>query len=169
MSLLSPADPAWPAKAAAEAERWRANVAGIVTVHHIGSTSVPALPAKPILDLIPVFDTDDNADAAQEAVEALGYEWMGTFGLDGRRYARKFDPETGARLVHAHAYVQGHPDIRRHLAFRDALRDKAALRAGYTSIKAACASRYSDGGDGYQSCKSDWIVEVETRALERLI
>ena len=166
MSLLVAYDPSWPAKAQAEAERWRSNVAGLISVHHIGSTSIPGMPAKPVLDLIPIFKDESAADLAQDAVEAMGYEWMGTFGLEGRRYCRAHDPDTGARHVHAHAYVQGHADIRRHLAFRDALCANAALRVAYASVKAACAARHPDGGEGYQTCKSAWIAKTEARALE---
>lgn len=166
MTLLVASDPEWPALAQAEADRWRAQVGGLVHVHHIGSTAVPGLPAKPILDLLPVFADAASADAAQPHLEALGYEWMGAVGLEGRRYARLFDPETGHRRVHAHAYVQGHADIRRHLAFRDALRANAPLRVAYASVKAACAARHPDGGAGYGTCKGPWIVKTETRALE---
>lgn len=166
MTRLAAPDPGWPAQAAAEADRWRAAVNGLVAIHHIGSTSVPGLPAKPILDLMPVFADAARADAAQQAVEALGYEWMGAYGLAGRRYCRLSDPETGKRLVHAHAYVQGHADIRRHLAFRDALRANAALRAAYTSVKASCAVRHPDLGAEYGACKSGWINKAEARAME---
>lgn len=168
MSLLHPYSQDWPAQAAAEADRWRGVVDGLVTIHHIGSTSVPGLPAKPIIDLLPVFASDADADAAHAPLAALGYEWMGAFGLAGRRYARLFDPETGARKTHAHGYVRGHPDIQRHLAFRDALRGNAALRAAYTSVKANCAARHPDGGDAYGSCKSGWIQKTEARALKGL-
>ncbi len=166
MSLIVAPDPTWPQQAEAEIARWLAAVEGIVEIHHIGSTAVPGLPAKPILDLLPVFATDAHADAAQAAVQALGYEWMGAFGLPGRRYARLFDPLTGARRVHAHSYVTGHPDIARHLAFRDALRANRTLRAGYAAIKGACAARHPDGGAEYGACKSSWIAKVEARALE---
>lgn len=166
MSLLTAPDPSWPAQAQAEADRWRAAVAGLITVHHIGSTAIPGMPAKPIIDLLPVFKDETSADAAQLAAQALGYEWMGAFGLEGRRYCRLIDPESGQRRVHAHAYVQGHADIRRHLAFRDALRLNAPLRAAYSAVKAACAGRHPDGGAGYQTCKSAWIAKTEARALE---
>ncbi|RZW04024.1 MAG: GrpB family protein [Rhodobacteraceae bacterium] len=167
MSLIVAPDPAWPRLAAAEIARWREGVPGLVDVHHIGSTSVPGLPAKPILDLLPVFRDDAHRDDAQGPVERLGYEWMGEYGLAGRAYARADDAQTGARRVHAHGYAEGHPDIARHLAFRDALRENAALRAGYTSVKAACAARHPDGGADYGACKKSWIDQVEARALER--
>ena len=70
-------------------------------------------------------------------------------------------------MIHAHSYTIGHPDIPRHLAFRDALRSNASLRAAYTSVKASCAARFPDGGENYQACKSAWIDKAEQRALER--
>ncbi|MFL4471322.1 GrpB family protein [Tateyamaria armeniaca] len=167
MTLLVAYDDTWPEQADTEARRWHAHVGGIVTVHHIGSTAIPGLPAKPIIDLIPVFEDEAAADAARATVEAMGFEWMGPFGLAGRRYCRRSDPDSGKRLIQAHAYVQGHADIRRHLAFRDALRANAALRVAYASVKAACAARHPEGGAAYGDCKSDWISKTEARALER--
>ncbi|MEM6371970.1 MAG: GrpB family protein [Pseudomonadota bacterium] len=167
MSLLVAHDPGWSAQATTEAQRWRTSVAGLITLHHIGSTAVPGLPAKPIIDLLPVFESEAAADAARGALETMGYEWMGAYGLPGRRYVRRDDPRTGARLFHAHAYADGHADIRRHLAFRDALRGNAALRAGYASVKGACAARHPEGGAAYGDCKSGWIAKTEAKALER--
>ena len=129
---------------------------------------MPGLPAKPIIDFLPVFVDEAARDAAEASVTSHGYEWMGPYGLPGRAYARLSDAETGTRLFHAHGFPEGHPDIRRHLAFRDALRGNAALRAGYTSVKAACAARHPEGGAGYGDCKSDWIAKVEAKALERV-
>jgi GrpB-like predicted nucleotidyltransferase (UPF0157 family) len=152
----------------AEIGRWMEGVPELLKVHHIGSTSVPGLPAKPVIDLLPVFTDAAARDRAKAAVAALGYDWLGEKGLAGRAYARRDCPETGRRLFHAHCHAGGHPGIRRHLAFRDALRDNAALRAGYTSVKAACAARHPDGGRDYQACKSEWIDQVEAKALQRL-
>ena len=167
MSLLAAPDPDWPRRAQAEARRWQASLPGLLSIQHIGSTSVSGLPAKPVIDLLAVFADATALDDAQSGVEALGYEWLGEYGLPGRRYARADDPETGARAFQCHSYPDGHPDIARHLAFRDTLRQNAALRAAYTSIKAACAARHPEGGEAYGACKSGWIDKVEARALER--
>ncbi|MBT8458887.1 MAG: GrpB family protein [Boseongicola sp.] len=167
MSLLHPPDPSWSETADAEINGLKAHVAGLMEVHHIGSTSVPGLPAKPIVDLMPVFEDSDAQMRAQYSFQSLGFEWLGEFGLAGRSYARKSDPETGTRLVHVHGYVKGHNDIARHLAFRDALRENASLRAAYTSVKAACAARHPEGGAAYGACKSGWINKTEAHALAR--
>ncbi|MEO1240066.1 MAG: GrpB family protein [Pseudomonadota bacterium] len=167
MSLLVASDPAWPALAVDLAAPWRDTVAGVRVVHHIGSTAVPGLPAKPVIDLLPVFDSLDAMEAARLPVEKMGYEWLGEYGLPGRRYARR-DTDTGSRQVQAHCYVDGSPAITRHLAFRDALRSTPALRAAYTAEKARCAGLYAGDAAAYGACKSGWIDKAEARALERL-
>lgn len=167
MTLLVAPDSDWPERAADEIIRWRDTVGGLNTIHHIGSTSIAGMPAKPIIDLLPVFADQSAQLAAKDAVEALGYEWLGENGLEGRSYARLDDPQTGVRRIQAHCYASGHSDISRHLAFRDALRENAALRAGYASIKGACAARHPEGGAAYGACKSGWIDKTEARALAR--
>lgn len=167
MTLLVAPDPQWPARAADEIDRWSATLTGLITVHHIGSTSIFGMPAKPIIDLLPVFETQEAQLAAQGDVEAMGYDWLGEFGLPGRSYARLDAPETGVRQFQAHCYPQGSAEITRHLAFRDALRSNAALRAGYASIKGACAARHPEGGAAYGACKAGWIDKAEARALAR--
>ncbi|NNE87426.1 MAG: GrpB family protein [Silicimonas sp.] len=168
MTFLVAPDPDWPNRAAREIARWKSAVKGLKTVHHIGSTSIPGMPAKQVIDLLPVFEDEKAQKAAQNAVEALGYEWLGTYGLEGRAYARLDDADSGVRQVQSHCYAEDHPDIRRHLAFRDALRSNGVLRAGYASVKAACAARHPEGGAAYGTCKSEWIDKTEARALERL-
>lgn len=168
MTLLVAPDPNWPAQASDEIARWSKAVEGLIKIHHIGSTSIAGMPARPVIDLMPVFIDDKAQRAAQFPVEKLGYEWLGEYGLEGRRYARFDDPETGARRIQAHCYAKGHLDVRRHLAFRDALRANPALRAGYASVKGACAARHPEGGQAYSACKSGWIDKTEALALERL-
>ena len=164
--LIAPADAGWPALAQRECDRWRAaDLPGLLRIHHIGSTSVPSMPAKPVLDLLPEFQSLDALDAARPGNEGLGYVWLGEFGLAGRRYCRLDHPETGKRAVQAHAYVQGSPEITRHLVFRDALRGNASLRAGYASVKGKCAALHPGDARGYGDCKADWIQKVEARAL----
>ena len=166
MTLLSAPDPAWPAMAAELSSLWREKLAGFMVVHHIGSTAVPGLPAKPVIDLLPVFASSAAMDAAQSAVEQMGYQWLGEYGLPGRRYAKR-DTATGQREVQAHCYVQGSPEITRHLAFRDALRATPALRAAYTAEKVRCAGLHPGDAARYSACKSAWIDKAEHRALER--
>lgn len=162
----APYDLAWATAAEAEAARWRGALGdAFIACHHIGSTAVPGLSAKPIIDLIPVASDLAALDTARPAIEALGYEWMGEFGLPGRRYCRL--TRDGARLFHAHAYAAGSPEITRHLAFRDYLRTNDSIRDEYAALKARCAAQSTDM-EQYCDCKDAWIKIHEAAALDRL-
>ena len=130
-----PYDPAWPGLYEAEAQA----IAGVLgqrltAIHHIGSTAVPGLAANPVIDIMPVVRAVTEADECRADFEALGYEYLGEFGIPGRRYlrahapalqqsalrravylfqkARPLDASRNARLAyHVHADAHDHPPL----------------------------------------------------------
>ena len=135
----------------------------LVTVHHIGSTSIPAIMAKPTVDLLPIVRDLVSLDARREAVEGLGYDWCGEFGLAGRRFLRL--TAGGKRLFNVHCYEQSNPDVVRHLAFRDYLRAYPEVAKKYEAEKIRAAKLQPDDVLLYNDAKNDWIKEIEKRAL----
>jgi GrpB-like predicted nucleotidyltransferase (UPF0157 family) len=159
-------DPAWRESAAAEAQLLLDAMGScLLTIHHVGSTAITGIHAKPILDLIPVAMCLTDLDACQVKFEALGYEWWGEYGLPGRRYCTRSDAATGTRLSQLHCYEDGSPEIIRHLAFRDYLREHPSVAAEYDREKARCRTLYPDNSHIYGDCKEAWIRKAEANAL----
>jgi GrpB-like predicted nucleotidyltransferase (UPF0157 family) len=163
---LLPHDPAWPTAAAAEG-RALAVLLGpcLLAVHHIGSTAIPAICAKPVLDLLPVVTALGALEAHRAALEAAGYAWNGEYGLEGRLYCTKDEPETGRRLVQAHFYAAGAPAIERHLAFRDYLNAHPVIGQDYAADKERCRALHPGNSHDYSRCKYAWIGRIEAEAL----
>lgn len=163
---LSDHNPLWAKRArdesAALADVFTSN---LIEVHHIGSTAIPGIRAKPIIDLMPVVRNMAILDTVRDQIERSGYEWLGEYGLEGRRYLIKNDPATEQRLVQAHCYQRGSPEITRHLAFRDYLIKHPLLAAEYERIKTDCWSRHPDDSHAYGDCKAGWIMKLESDAL----
>ena len=162
--VLADYSPAWPQIAAAHADRLRALGPALVAVHHIGSTAVPGLAAKPIIDLMPLVTNLEELDLKRGQVEALGYEWHGEFGLEGRRYCTLAD-EAGTRIVQLHFYRADSPQAWRHLAFRDYLRAHPAAARAYESEKRRARDLHPENSHAYTDEKDAWIRSMEAVAL----
>ena len=157
-------DPEWPLKY----ERERKAIAKIldgngISIYHIGSTSVPGLAAKPIIDMMAVVRSLEKVDDARGKFSELGYEYLGEFGIAGRRYFRKGGDE---RTHQIHIFqADDWNNIGRHLAFRDYMRTHEKERAEYAEIKTALAQRFPYDIDGYCDGKDAFVREMEKRAL----
>lgn len=165
---LLPHDPHWAEQADREAIRLLEAVRpAIGEIHHVGSTSIPGIAAKPIIDLVGIGPDLEAIELARPKIEALGYAWHGEFGLEGRRFCTFTDPASGLRKFHLHCYAKGDPSIRRHLAFRDYLRERPEEARAYQEMKSRCAAKHPDDSHAYTACKDRWIKRAEAEALKR--
>jgi len=163
---LAPHSVEWAAKAIEESGRIAAALgSNLVSVHHIGSTAIPSICAKPILDLMPEVYSLDSLDAARAVVEGLRYEWWGEYGIRGRRYCTKSDAATGRRLIQLHCFQTGDPEVERHLAFRDYLREHPEAALAYDREKRRCRDLHPDDSHLYTDAKAAWIASVVPVAL----
>ena len=154
----------WPARFEQERQLLLSAVDQVaVKVHHIGSTAVDGLAAKPIIDIMLEVTSLAELDACEEKIEALGYEAMGEFGIEGRRYYRKGGD---ARTHQIHAFQTADENLVRHLAFRDYLRNHPDVRDEYGDLKTRVASLCDHDIDRYCDGKNDFIKLHEAKALE---
>ena len=163
---LQPHNVEWRRRAREEADKLK-HTAGenLLTVHHVGSTSIPGIRAKPIIDLLPVVADLRRLDLERADFEALGYVWMGELGLRGRRYCFRDDPQSGKRMFQLHCYQSGSKEIVRHLAFRDYLTAKPEIARRYEAEKLRCQTLHRDDHHAYGACKSAWIEGIEADAV----
>lgn len=158
-------DSVWKEKYETEAGKLKEILKDIlVSIDHIGSTSVEGLAAKPIIDILPVVTDIKKVDAYNAEFEAIGYECMGEFGISGRRYFRKGGEKHRAFHVHVFGQESTH-DIRRHLAVRDYLRTHKEAADAYGELKKKLAVQFPNDIDGYCDGKDAFVKELEQNAL----
>jgi GrpB-like predicted nucleotidyltransferase (UPF0157 family) len=155
-------DPAWRDAYAREASRVTAALGErVLTLEHVGSTSVPGLPAKPIIDM--VLEVADSSDepAYVPDLEAAGYvlrirepSWF------EHRMLRRAD-----RSVHLHVFSADCPETQRMLRFRDHLRTSAADRDLYAATKRELAAREWKYMQQYADAKTGVVAEIMARAI----
>ena len=157
--------PAWPERFAEEARRLLTLFAGEVAgVHHVGSTAVPALVAKPTIDVLIEVLSLRRLDALRARALAAGYRWHGENGIVGRRYLVVAGAPGREDEAHVHAFAIGHPEVERHIAFRDYLIAHPARAEAYARLKAGLARAHAEDRAGYVDGKEAFIRETDALA-----
>lgn len=160
--VIADYDPSWPRRYDEAAAGIRAALGDrIITIEHVGSTSVPGLPAKPVIDIdVVVADTDDEP-AFVPPLEAAGYRlllrepwWQGHRMLIA-----------ATEDVHLHVWPPAAAEPIRHRLFRDWLRTHPADRDLYASTKRRLAAEAAADPDSYTMAKSDVIDDIFERVF----
>jgi GrpB-like predicted nucleotidyltransferase (UPF0157 family) len=153
-------DPAWAERFAA-ASSLLTEVLGdvIISVEHVGSTSVPGLAAKPIIDIDLLIEDTAQESRYIPALEKAGYRlvlrepwWYGHRMLVSR-----------AEDVNLHVWPPTAPEPIRHKLFRDWLRSHPADRDLYATAKRRLARDTAHQPGDYSLAKNDVIDAIYGR------
>lgn len=160
-----PYDPRWREMYRTEAARIAAIFgAELIAIHHIGSTAVPGLNAKPIIDMMPLVRHIERVSNFDPAMIQLGYEPLGENSIPGRRFfVRGGDLN---RTHHVHTYQPDHPEVARHLDFRDYLIAHPREARRYAQIKAELARQFPHDIDAYMAGKDAFIKDTIRQAQQ---
>ena len=157
---VSPYDAAW----ADDFQKIKGELDGVLnglvlSIEHVGSTSVPGLSAKPIIDIDVVIKDEAALPPVIEALQSIGYQHNGDQGIKGRE---AFDYEGKEHLRKHHLYVcaTDSAELKRHMTFRDYLRSDPDAVRGYSRVKEEGAALYPFDIDGYIAYKSPFIEQI---------
>jgi GrpB-like predicted nucleotidyltransferase (UPF0157 family) len=135
----------------------------VVTIEHVGSTSVPGLAAKPILDVDIVIDPPHKLPAVINCLTSIGYTHQGDLGIAGRE---AFRAPPGDPLRHVYVCVAGARPLKEHLAFRDYLRQNPEAIEAYGLLKRKIAEMVNDDRVAYTEHKTRFIRELLPQCLK---
>lgn len=155
-------DAAWPARFSELAGRVMTHLGALVLqVEHVGSTAVPGLVAKPVVDMDVVLASPSDLREVIRRLGLLGYAHEGELGVAGRD---AFRWPVGEVRHHLYVLTAGAAELRRHVAFRDALRADGSVRDEYSELKRSLALRYPHDRRAYTEAKSALIERVVSDA-----
>ena len=122
----------------------------VLTLEHVGSTSVPDLPAKPVIDIdLTVADSSDEA-AYVPALEEAGF----ALRIREPRWHEHRCLVSFAPAANLHVWSPGSPEAIRHHMFHDWLRPPrrpGSVRRRQAPGRRDCRGR---GGDGLQPAQA---------------
>ena len=156
--LVEPYDELWPTQFEALKQNYEEALVevSIVSIEHVGSTSVPGLWAKPIIDIDIVVDGEHFQDAVS-ALASYGYTSRGDLGIEGRW---AFEATNAAHKTNTYVVRVDSLALKNHLAVRDVLRRNPELRDEYSAVKRDLAMNTSD---------IDIYISGKTEVLQRVL
>jgi GrpB-like predicted nucleotidyltransferase (UPF0157 family) len=169
MITIDPYDPAWPARFDTEAVSIRRALGELaLRVEHVGSTAVPGLAAKPVVDIQVSVPSLANMGDFTERLSQIGYGHVPLGPID-LVYPYFQKPTVWPSTHHIHLCGVGSEQERKHLAFRDYLRNHPLIAAEYVTLKRQLAFA-NDGGtiasqERYSLSKSEFVNSVLKRAF----
>lgn len=137
----------------------------IISIEHIGSTSIEGMVAKPQIDVLVVVSDLDSIKRHYSSFEEAGYIPLGRgYVSDDDEYMSKDAPD-GHRVVSIHILQKENPKIGRYRAFRDYLRQNTEDRERYIAIKKQLFETHPDNYPLYDKQKGNLIEEIKQRAF----
>lgn len=163
MITIEPYDPQWPSEfTRLAAPLYQALGALALRIDHIGSTAVASLAAKDVIDM--QITVRDLSASVQAALVTLGYERDPDIRVDHRPPNASgpdsdwqkwfFHPPATQRRTNLHVRVDGRPNQRYPLLFRDYLRTHPVARDAYAIIKRQLARYHPEDMDAYYDIKN---------------
>jgi GrpB-like predicted nucleotidyltransferase (UPF0157 family) len=159
---LVPYDPDWPVAFTRIREKLEGLLRPyVVTIEHVGSTSIPGLAAKPLLDIDIVLRGLDDVPAATQILLARNYEPRGN----------RYDDDVWAFMLRdgtppERIYICPPDNLthQRRIIFRDHLRSHPEAAAAYAALKQDLAARFRYDGDRYTASKRAFVDTIIDRA-----
>ncbi|MBN2543978.1 GrpB family protein [bacterium] len=141
----------------------------VIDIEHIGSTAVPGLGAKPVVDIMATVDSAECADQCLPRLAKIGYddvtpqpgqtEWFYCLGKSPDSTDGRF------QYFHLHLVLAGSGFFKKHLLFRDYLRNNPEVARDYYRLKVKLAARYGSDRLGYNEAKTEFIESALADAV----
>ena len=131
----------------------------VLGIEHVGSTSVEGMSAKPCIDIDVVIKDYSVFDAVVKELASIGYIHEGDLGIKDRE-AFKYADKPHLKNHHLYVCPQDSEELRRHITFREYLKNHPEAVKRYSAVKEKAARLYPDDIDAYMEYKSSCIGEM---------
>ncbi|MFK0162429.1 GrpB family protein [Rhizobium sp. NPDC090279] len=159
---LVPYDPSWPGDFKRIREKLERLLAPyVVTIEHIGSTSIPGIAAKPLIDIDIILRSSADVLPATQILLDQNYEPRGNRYDDDVWAFMRRDGKPPERVYLCPPSNQTHE---RRVIFRDYLRKHPAEAAAYAKLKLKLAEIHRHDGDRYTAEKRHFVNAIIEKA-----
>lgn len=172
---IQPYNPDWAVKFQVMKSELQNILAGIpiVSIEHVGSTSVPSLRAKPVIDIDIIIQPSSLA-LARSAMSNAGYMDCGEMNVPGRYVLRepgygRFEAahglgRNGEPRRNTYLVIEGCLSLRNHIDTKRILLEDEELREEYSAVKLLLAGGDFEHIDEYVRGKTEVLFKILRKA-----
>jgi GrpB-like predicted nucleotidyltransferase (UPF0157 family) len=147
-----------------------ASAVSVLSLNHVGSTSVPDLPAKAVIDIDLVLSSNtlSHEPFYVPRLESAGFQYL---LREPSWHDHRFFCASEPMSCNLHVWGPRCAEVERHRIFRDWLRENEGERELYARTKRECAEAANRGGEGmgeYTNRKDQVVREILGRAYRGL-
>ncbi len=140
------------------------NVNSDIIIEHIGSTSVPQIKvAKPIIDIL--IGVNGKLNNYIDSIKNLGFTYIKEYEIETPNRRFFYLEKSKDRLAHIHLVKINSKWFRRHIAFRDELRNNIYVRKRYEKLKIQLSKKKWENRNDYANAKTKFIRSIEAKIL----
>lgn len=161
--IIVPYDPQWPDEFKKIKNMLLMHLDDLIlSIEHIGSTSVPNLSAKPIIDINMVMESYEAFPAIINRLKEIGCKYEGDLGIKGREVFRQ---PSNNKFMSFHLYCSPKDSeaLWRHRQFREYLRNHPEARWEYENLKINLAQKFRNDRVAYTESKTEFIQDILRR------
>jgi len=134
----------------------------VISIEHIGSTSIEGLGAKPILDIAIGVNDLEVVSEFIDPLKQIGYEFVYHKEFPERRFFRKGQWRAGTHHLHFYQFEGEHWN--NQILFRNYLRNNPDVLKEYHQLKVDLAEKFRFDRVSYTENKSPFIQNVLQKA-----
>lgn len=161
---ILPYNRAWPEIFQQEKIRISKACPSLKGIEHIGSTSIKNLDAKPIIDIMLGHQSKNPMEEFVGPMQSLGYDYLGEYGIPERLFFVL--KHNGHNIIHCHMFAYDNWQWKRHVFFRDYLRQHHDVAQEYLELKLRLAQQYRHDRQAYSAHKTDFVARIEKHYSE---
>ena len=131
----------------------------VISIEHLGSTSIERLSAKPIIDIMGVVENLKDVDEFKYLFTPhLGYDLKDDFGEKEEYLVIKGSEENRTHFIHIVEVDKER--YKNFVCFKNYLLEHKEYIEKYEELKEDLSIKYEDDREKYTSLKNDFIQEV---------
>ena len=140
----------------------------IISLEHVGSTSIPGMSAKPLIDVLIQVRHIEPFTEEKKAMEALGYLWGENYIEPDSLLFYKENHEGKSKTENIHVCVKDSEKALQFIQTRDYVRSHPERASAYSELKKKLVLQYPGDYPAYRAGKKSFLDETERLTTEWL-